>query len=116
VCADGVPCGTAVRQVEKNTGVDIAPLSEEQSVTNVLAKVESGDADAGVVYVTDVKAAGAKVTGVRFPEAARVVNSYPIAATAGARHARLAAQFVRFVAGAAGRGTLAAAGFGAPAK
>jgi molybdate transport system substrate-binding protein len=116
VCADGVPCGTAVRQMEKNTGITIAALSEEQSVTNVLAKVESGDADAGVVYVTDVKAAGSKVDGVAFPESARVVNSYPIAVTAGSRHAKLAEQFIRYVTGAKGRKTLAAAGFGAPAK
>jgi molybdate transport system substrate-binding protein len=116
VCADGVPCGNAVEQVEKNTGVTISPISQEQSVTNVLAKVESGDADAGVVYVTDVKGAGSKVDGVPFPEAKQVVNSYPIAATHGARNALLAQEFVRYVTGAKGRATLAAAGFGAPAK
>lgn len=116
VCADGVPCGNAVEQVEQNTGITIAPMSEEQSVTNVLAKVESGDADAGVVYVTDVKGAGGKVAGVQFPEAKQVVNSYPIAVTAGARHPALATRFVAYVTGATGRATLAAAGFGAPTR
>ena len=116
VCADGVPCGNAVEQVEKNTGITIAPLSEEQSVTNVLAKVESGDADAGVVYVTDVKGAAGKVTGVEFPEAKQVVNSYPIAVTTGARRPELAKRFIAYVTGAQGRATLAAAGFGAPAE
>ncbi|MFC4242271.1 molybdate ABC transporter substrate-binding protein [Gryllotalpicola reticulitermitis] len=114
VCADGVPCGNALEQVEKNTGVKLKPVSQEQSVTNVLAKVESGDADAGVVYVTDVQGAGSKVTGVNFPEAKQVVNTYPIAATQGSKHAALAKQFVSYVTGAPGQALLKAAGFGAP--
>lgn len=116
VCADGVPCGNALEQVEKNTGVTLKPVSEEQSVTDVLAKVESGNADAGVVYVTDVKGAGSKVTGVNFPEAKNVVNTYPIAVTANSKHAALAKQFVAYVTGAPGQALLKAAGFGAPAK
>ena len=116
VCANGVPCGNALAQVEKNTGVAIKPVSQEQNVTDVLAKVESGDADAGVVYVTDVKGAGSKVTGVNFPEAQKVVNTYPIAATAGSKHAALAKQFVSYVTGPDGQGLLKTAGFGAPSK
>ncbi|MCL2516426.1 MAG: molybdate ABC transporter substrate-binding protein [Microbacteriaceae bacterium] len=116
VCADGVPCGNAVEQVEKATGVTIKPVSQEQNVTDVLSKVESGDADAGVVYVTDVKGAGSKVTGVPFPESAQAVNTYPIAVTRGADQAQLAKQFVAFVTGSTGQETLAAAGFGAPPK
>src|SRR6478609_10624562 len=61
VCAPEVPCGAATVKVEEATGVDIRPVSEEQSVTDVLAKVTSGEADAGLVYVTDVLAAGADV-------------------------------------------------------
>ncbi|WP_022882508.1 molybdate ABC transporter substrate-binding protein [Gryllotalpicola ginsengisoli] len=114
VCADGVPCGNATEQVEKNTGVTLSPVSEEQSVTAVLAKVESGDADAGLVYVTDVTAAGSKVDGVRFPEASDVVNTYPIAVTEGTKQEALAKQFVDFVTSAAGQKVLRAAGFGAP--
>ncbi len=56
-------------------GVDIKPVSEEQSVTDVLGKVISGEADAGLVYVTDVKAAGDQVHGVTFPESAKAVNT-----------------------------------------
>lgn len=113
-CADGVPCGNALEQVEKNTGITLKPASQEQNVTNVLAKVESGDADAGVVYVTDVKDAGSKVAGVTFPESDQVVNTYPIATSSGSRNAALAKQFVAYVTGKTGQATLAAAGFGAP--
>jgi molybdate transport system substrate-binding protein len=115
VCADGVPCGNATEQVEKATGVTLSPVSQEQNVGDVLAKVESGDADAGVVYVTDVKGAGSKVTGVEFPEAQQAVNTYPIAATATSTNAALAKRFIAYVTGAKGQKLLKDAGFGTPA-
>ncbi len=62
-------------------------------MTDVLGKVISGEADAGLVYVTDVKAAGDKVHGVTFPESAEAVNTYPIAALAGSKHADVAKAF-----------------------
>ena len=68
VCAAEVPCGAAAQGVEKAAGIDIKPVSEEQSVTDVLNKVTTGEADAGLVYVTDVQAAGDKVKGITFPE------------------------------------------------
>ncbi len=68
VCAAEVPCGAAAQGVEKAAGIDIKPVSEEQSVTDVLNKVTTGEADAGLVYVTDVQAAGDKVKGIEFPE------------------------------------------------
>lgn len=114
VCADGVPCGNATEDVEKATGVTLKPISQEQNVGDVLAKVESGDADAGVVYVTDVKGAGSKVTGVNFPEAQQAINTYPIAATASSQNAALAKKFIAYVTGAAGQKLLKEAGFGAP--
>ncbi|GAA4159627.1 molybdate ABC transporter substrate-binding protein [Gryllotalpicola daejeonensis] len=116
VCADGVPCGNATRAVEKATGTHLAPISEEQNVGDVLAKVESGDADAGVVYVTDVRSAGSKVTGVPFPEARQAVNTYPIAATSSSKNAALAKRFITYVTGDEGQKLLADAGFGAPPK
>ena len=61
VCAPEVPCGAATEKVERSAEVDIEPVSEEQAVTDVLTKVESGEADAGLVYVTDVRAAGVRV-------------------------------------------------------
>jgi molybdate transport system substrate-binding protein len=114
VCAAAVPCGAAALGVEKAAGIDITPVSEEQSVTDVLGKVISGEADAGLVYVTDVKAAGDRVDGVAFPESADAVNTYPIAALSGSKHADVAKAFVAYVAGQEGQSVLGAAGFGQP--
>jgi molybdate transport system substrate-binding protein len=111
VCAAGVPCGSAAQRVQANTGVTLTPVSEENSVTDVLGKVTSGDADAGLVYVTDARTAGDKVTEVDFPEAAQVVNVYPIATLAEAAQPELAGRFVALVTGPEGQQVLAAAGF-----
>jgi molybdate transport system substrate-binding protein len=111
VCAPAVPCGSAATKVEQAAGVDIRPVSEEQSVTDVLGKVSAGEADAGLVYVTDVKGAGDGVQGITFPQSSAAVNSYPIAALKASRNAALADAFVRAVTGSAGQQVLAAAGF-----
>ena len=111
VCAQQVPCGAATATVEKNTGVTLTPVSEENSVTDVLGKVTSGQVDAGLVYVTDAKNAGDKVTEVTFPEAAVVVNVYPIATLTAATQPALATKFVDLVVGPEGQQVLAAAGF-----
>jgi molybdate transport system substrate-binding protein len=111
VCAAQVPCGAAAASVETNTGLDISPVSEENSVTDVLGKVTSGQADAGLVYVTDAKNAGNKVTEVDFPEAAAVVNTYPIASLTAATQPALASKFLDLVTGPEGQQVLAAAGF-----
>lgn len=114
VCTVEVPCGNATADLERMTGVDIEPVSEEQSVSDVLAKVTSGDADAGLVYVTDVTAAGDSVTGVEFEESDHVVNTYPISTLEGADEAELAEEFVDLVQGETGRKVLTDAGFGQP--
>lgn len=114
VCAPQVPCGAATKKVQDATGTTISAVSEEQSVTDVLGKVISGEADAGVVYVTDVKGAGAKVTGVEFPESSKAVNTYPIVRLNNAASPGTAAAFSAFVTSTGGRQILAAAGFGAP--
>jgi molybdate transport system substrate-binding protein len=114
VCAPQVPCGAATETIEKSTGVQLSPVSEESSVTDVLNKVSSGQADAGLVYVTDVAGSDGKVAAVDFPEAADAVNSYPLATLTDARNADLAGRFVAFVTGEAGQRVLNAAGFGAP--
>jgi molybdate transport system substrate-binding protein len=114
VCAPEVPCGAATQKVEEESKVDIEPVSEEQAVTDVLTKVESGEADAGLVYVTDVQAAGDEVEGVTFPESSAAVNTYPIAALKDSRNADLAKQFVDLVTGSDGRSVLADAGFAKP--
>ncbi|WP_211772955.1 MULTISPECIES: molybdate ABC transporter substrate-binding protein [unclassified Leifsonia] len=114
ICAPQVPCGAATATVEKSTGVSVHAVSEESSVTDVLGKVSSGEADAGIVYRTDAEGAGSRVESIPFPEAAKTVNVYPIAAVAHASNAGGAAAFIAYVAGPAGRKALAAAGFGAP--
>lgn len=114
VCAAEVPCGAATTKVEAATGVTLEPVSEESSVTDVLNKVITGEADAGLVYVTDVEAAGDKVEGVAFPESSEAVNVYPIAALADSEHEHLAREFVELVTGEEGQSVLADAGF-APA-
>lgn len=114
VCAPAVPCGAATRKVEAATGTDLAPVSEETAVTDVLNKVQTGEADAGLVYVTDVRAAGDRVRGVPFPQARAAVNHYPVAALSGARDADQAQRFVNLVTGPEGQRVLADAGFGKP--
>jgi molybdate transport system substrate-binding protein len=114
VCAPEVPCGTATRGVAHAAGLTLKPVSEEQSVTDVLGKVASGEADAGVVYVTDVKGAGDQVEGITFPEAADAVNVYPISVLADSKHDSLAQEFVDFVLADQGQKALADAGFGQP--
>ncbi len=114
VCAPQVPCGSATEKIEKATGVALQPVSEESAVTDVLGKVTSGEADAGLVYVTDARSAGDKVAAVPFPEAAEAVNTYPIAALAQSKQSELGRRFIELVTGDAGRKVLAAAGFGEP--
>jgi len=112
VCAPQVPCGAATRVLLAKNGLSISAVSEEQSVTDVLGKVTSGEADAGIVYRTDVVAAGSSVRGIDVPGADEVVNRYP--AVALDPDDDLAAEFVAFVSGPEGRRILTEAGFGAP--
>lgn len=114
VCAVGVPCGNATDKIVKATGATIKPVSTEQKVTDVLGKVTSGEADAGVVYTTDASSAGDKVATVEITGAADAVNRYPIAVTATAKDAALATAFVNHVTGDQGQKVLAEFGFGRP--
>ena len=114
VCAPAVPCGAATTTVTEAAGVALTPVSEESSVTDVLGKVTSGEADAGLVYVTDIAAAGDAVEGVPFDESAEAVNTYPIVALTDSRESDAAQAFVDYVAGPDGRSVLSAAGFGSP--
>jgi molybdate transport system substrate-binding protein len=112
LCAPQVPCGNAAATVERNTGVDIRPASEETSVSGVVTKVTSGQADAGLVYTSDAKAAGSAVAAVNDPAFAAVVNEYPIATVKGSQHATQAQQFIDLVMGGAGQDVLRGLGFG----
>jgi molybdate transport system substrate-binding protein len=113
-CAPEVPCGAAAQKAAAAAGIELTPVSEEQSVTDVLAKVTSGEADAGLVYVTDVIGAAGAVLGIDFPEASSAVNTYPITTVADSDAGDLAAEFVDLVLGTGGQAILEEAGF-APA-
>ncbi len=114
VCAAEVPCGSVTNQVAEKAGVTIHRVSEESSVTDVLTKVTAGEADAGLVYVTDATSAGDKVETIEIPAAAQVTTTYPIVVLKEAPEPELAAQWVDFVTGPVGQKTLQAAGFGKP--
>lgn len=113
-CAPQVPCGAAAVKVEEAAGVDLTPVSEESSVTDVLNKVTSGQADAGLVYVTDAAAAGDKVTEVSFAQSSGVVNVYPIAVLADSGSNASAQKFIDLVNGPKGQAILSEAGFAQP--
>jgi molybdate transport system substrate-binding protein len=114
VCAPQVPCGAATERIEQATGVTLSPVSEEPDVRSVLSRVQTGNADAGLVYVTDVRSAGDAVQGVDFPESSQAVNGYPIAAMTSAQQPELASSFIELVTGDFGAKILRDAGFGTP--
>ena len=114
VCVPTAPCGKlAATQLAANN-VTATPKSEEVDVKAVLAKVEAGEADAGLVYVTDAVAAGPKVTQIDVPASGDTLNVYPIAALKNAAKPALAKAWVDLVLSTQGHQVLTAAGFGTP--
>ncbi|MBA8826720.1 molybdate transport system substrate-binding protein [Saccharopolyspora lacisalsi] len=113
-CAPQVPCGAATERVERVAGVRLSPVSEETDVKDVLNKVVAGEADAGLVYVTDAHAAGEQVRSIDFPASHEVLNTYPVVSLEDAADPELATEFMAFVRGPKGREILAEYGFGAP--
>jgi molybdate transport system substrate-binding protein len=113
-CDPEVPCGKYATQLFTNAGVSVTPKSLEQNVKAVITKVTSGEADAGVVYITDVLAAGDKAAGVNIPADVNVTAEYPIGVTTAAPNAIGAQAFVDFVNSTDGRKILTSFGFGAP--
>jgi molybdate transport system substrate-binding protein len=116
VCAMDVPCGAYTQEVFKKAGVTVHPVSQETSVSSVVTKVTLGEADAGVVYTTDVKAAGEKAAGVPIPASQNVTAEYPIATLKDAPNADGATAFVDYVLGADGQKVLASYGFSPAGK
>lgn len=114
VCAPAVPCGAASVALARATDTTLSPDSEEQSVADVLGKVRAGEADVGLVYVTDVIAAGGEVLGIEVPQSSAVVNDYPVATVADSDEPELGRAFVDLLLGEEGRQVLAEAGFGTP--
>jgi molybdate transport system substrate-binding protein len=111
LCAAEVPCGKFGAQALGRAGVTALPRSYEENVRAVVSKVTLGEADAGIVYVTDAKAAGDKAEGVAIPEAENVVAVYPIAVLKQSGEPEVARAFVEYVRSAAGQEVLAKYGF-----
>ncbi|HAP78261.1 MAG TPA: molybdate ABC transporter substrate-binding protein [Acidimicrobiaceae bacterium] len=114
VCAPEVPCGKYAAAIFENAGVTVTAKSLEENVKAVVAKVTLGEADAGIVYSTDVRAAADAATGVAIPADINVVAQYPIVVTKDAPNPKGAQAFIDFVTGPQGQQILASYGFTTP--
>jgi molybdate transport system substrate-binding protein len=114
LAAEEVPAGAYARQSLEAAGVEVQPVSLEEDVKAVVSKVSLGEADAGIVYVTEVKAAGSAVGSVPIPREHNVVARYPIAVLKEAPNENPADDFVALVLSEDGRAALSAAGFNLP--
>lgn len=113
-CAPEVPIGGYAERVLANAGVSVTPVSFEESVKGIVTKVSLGEADAGIVYRTDVDAAGADAEGVEIPADINVEARYPITTTKEAGNVDGAEAFVAFVLSDEGQRILDGYGFGTP--
>jgi molybdate transport system substrate-binding protein len=114
ICAAEVPCGRYANEILANAAVTVTPDSLEQNVRGVVTKVTAGEADAGIVYVTDVTAAGDDAAMVEIPEEINVVAQYPIATVKESADAEVGEAFIDFLIGTDGQAIMAEYGFGAP--
>lgn len=114
LCQAAVPCGTTATKVFTNAKITVTPVTQEVDVKAVLAKVSLGEVDAGVVYVTDVLAAGNKVKGIEIPVEVNASTTYPIAPLTKSANAAAAQAFTDYVLSMDGAAALAAAGFAKP--
>ena len=114
LCQPQVPCGVVAAEVFKNAGITVKPVTLQPDVKSVLSQVELGNVDAGMVYVTDVMAAGSKVKGITIPAGQNASTLYPIAAISASKELAIAQAFVAYVLSPAGQSVLAAAGFEKP--
>ncbi|HEX7270043.1 MAG TPA: molybdate ABC transporter substrate-binding protein [Streptosporangiaceae bacterium] len=114
LCQPQVPCGVVAAEVFKNAGITVKPVTLQPDVKSVLTQVETGNVDAGMVYVTDVQAAGSKVNGVTIPASDNASTLYPIATINSSKHKSIAQAFVSYVLSPAGQQVLQAAGFESP--
>lgn len=110
LCAPAVPCGRYALQALQKAKVAVKPASQETDVKAVLTKVSLGEADAGIVYTTDVKAAGAQVQGVNIPDDLNVIADYPVVTLKDSQNMGLARAFIGYI-HADGQRTLARDGF-----
>ena len=111
LCQPQVPCGVVAAQVFKNAAITVKPVTLEADVDSVVTQVETGNVDAGMVYVTNVLSAGTKLKGITIPANVNASTLYPIATIKSSKHASIAKEFVDYVLSPAGQQVLAAAGF-----
>jgi molybdate transport system substrate-binding protein len=109
--APTVPAGKYSLQALAQAGVTVTPRSLETDVKFVVSKIELGEADAGIVYVTDVKAAGSRVQGIPIPDASNVFATYPLITVKGTKNADVANAFIALVLSRTGQSTLETYGF-----
>lgn len=117
LAASSVPIGKYARQVLARLGLNAAlrnVVSDERDVKGVVGKVALGEADAGLVYVTDVKPVAGKVRAIAIPARGQPTVRYEIAVVRASRQAAEARAFVGRILGELGRGHLVAAGFLVP--
>lgn len=114
LCAAEVPCGKYALDAYRKAGVEVPPVPTGLTAKDTLSKVALGEADAAVVYVTDVHAARRDVEGVKIPTKQNVLAEYPIAVVASAENPAAAKAFVKFVLSTAGQATLRKFAFLAP--
>jgi molybdate transport system substrate-binding protein len=114
LCAEEVPCGNYANQILEAAGVDVTPASFEENVRGVVTKVTAGEADAGIVYVTDVTAAGDAAELIEIPEDVNVLAQYPIATVGASENQEVGEAFIDFLTGSDGQAILADYGFGPP--
>jgi len=114
LCQAEVPCGATALKVFDNANIKVTPVTQEVDVKSTLSKVTLGEVDAGVVYVTDVRAAGASVKGIEIPADVNASTTYPIAALTASKNKTTAQAFVDYVLSPDGLAALTAAGFSGP--
>jgi molybdate transport system substrate-binding protein len=111
LCADQVPCGKYAAESLAKAGVSISPASKEENAKATLSKVSIGEADASIVYVTDVKASKGTASGVTIADRQNVIATYPMGVVKESQNARAAKAWVQFVTSKEGQKTLRKFGF-----
>ena len=114
LCQPQVPCGAVAAEVFKNAAITVKPVTLQADVDSVVTQVETGNVDAGMVYVTNVLSAGSKLKGITIPANVNASTLYPIATISSSKHKSEAQAFINYVLSPAGQQVLAAAGFQKP--
>jgi len=111
LCADQVPCGKYAAEAFAKAGVAVSPASKEENAKATLSKVSIGEADASILYVTDVKASKDTTTGVKIPDKVNVIATYPIGVVKESQNATAAKAWVQYVTSKEGQKTMRKFGF-----